>query len=68
VVFHPRIDRFRERQLLNVLPVDERCFGKWNRNVYLPDEGRGGEQEDDGAAFLLPYWMARYHGFIAENE
>ncbi|MEA3365788.1 MAG: hypothetical protein U9Q79_09135, partial [Candidatus Hydrogenedentes bacterium] len=68
VVFHPRLDRFGDRQLLNVLPADERCFGKWNRNVYLPDEGKGGEREDDGAAFLLPYWMARYHGFIAEKE
>ncbi|MFO7974294.1 MAG: two-component regulator propeller domain-containing protein [Candidatus Hydrogenedentota bacterium] len=68
IVFHPRLDRFGERQLLHVLPADERNFAKWNRNVYLPDEGKGGEREDDGAAFLLPYWMARYHGFIAEKE
>lgn len=68
VVFDPRVDRFGKRQLLNVLPADERSFDKWNRNVYLPDEGRGGEREDDGAAYLLPYWMARYHGFIEEGS
>ncbi|MCP4644571.1 MAG: hypothetical protein GY851_29270 [bacterium] len=66
VVFHPRVDRFDKPQLLRVLPADERTFGKWNRNPYIPDEGGDGRHEDDGAAYLLPYWMGRYHGFIAE--
>ncbi len=68
VVFDPRVDRFGKPQLLSVLPVDERSFAKWNRNVYLPDGGSNGTREDDGVAYLLPYWMARYHGFIAEKE
>ncbi len=66
VVFDPRIDRFGRRQLLEVLPADEREFAKWNRNPYMPDGGGDGRIEDDGAAYLLPYWMGRYHGFIDE--
>lgn len=67
VIFDPRVDRFGDRQLMSVLPVDERGFDRWNRNLYLPDFGKGGDYEDAGAAYLLPYWMARYHGFIEER-
>ncbi len=67
VVFAPGVDRFGERQLVTVLPADERDFEKWNRNPYLPSEGGDGRVEDDGAAYLLPYWMGRFHGFIAEK-
>ena len=28
------------------------------------DGGNGGRGEDDGAFFLLPYWMARYHKLL----
>ena len=66
VVFEPRSDRFARRQLAHVLPADERNFQKWNSNPYVPDSGGDGRHEDDGAAYLLPYWMARYHGFVAE--
>ena len=67
VVFDPRADRFDRRQLLEVLPVDERDFAKWNSNPYVPDGGGDGREEDDGAAYLLRYWLGRYHGFIAEG-
>ena len=66
VVFDPRVDRFGKRQLLHVLPADERGAGKWNGNPYVPDVGGSGREEDDGASYLLPYWMGRYHGFLAE--
>lgn len=66
VVFEMRSDRFGRRQLAHVLPADERNVEKWNQNPYVPDSGGDGRHEDDGAAYLLPYWMARYHGFIAE--
>ena len=66
VTFNPRVDRFKHRQLSAVLPADERVFQKWNGNPYLPDGGGDGRHEDDGAAYLLPYWMARYHGFITD--
>lgn len=65
VVFDPRADRFGCSQLLRVLPADERDFDKWNGNPYIADGGGQGLVEDDGAAYLLPYWMARFHGFLS---
>jgi hypothetical protein len=66
VAFDMRSDRFAHRQLAHVLPADERNIQKWNQNPYVADSGGDGAHEDDGAAWLLPYWMGRYHGFIAE--
>jgi hypothetical protein len=62
-----RPNRFGKPVLTRVVPADERVFQKWNGDPYTPDDGGDGRVEDDGAAFLLPYWMARYHGFIAES-
>jgi len=67
ITFAPRPDRFDKAQLTYVLPADERHFDRWNDNPYLPDDGGDGTVEDNGSAWLLPYWMARYHGFIAES-
>ncbi len=66
VVFDPRVDRFGKAQLITVLPADERQFDRWNGNVYLADGNRSDNRVDAGADYLLPYWMGRYHGFIAE--
>ena len=41
-------------------------MSKWNGNPYSVDGGSGGRTEDDGAYFLLPYWMGRYHKLISE--
>lgn len=68
VMFAPEPNRFGRPVLTRVLPADERCFKKWNADPYRPDEDGDGRLEDDGAAYLLPYWMARYHGFIRETE
>jgi len=68
VVFDSRQNRFDERVITRVLPADERCFAKWNSDPYVPDEGADGRNEDDGAAYLLPYWMGRCHGFITEPQ
>lgn len=68
LIFDPRVDRFGKKQLLTVLPGDERCFDRWNGNPYLPDDGSTGRHEDAGADYLLPYWMGRFHGFIAEAK
>ena len=57
-------DRFRQPQLTEVLAPDERPVSKWNGNPYHPDGGGDGFGEDDGAFFLLPYWMGRHHGWI----
>jgi hypothetical protein len=47
-----------------VLPYDELPIMKWNGNPYRLDGGNGGRSEDDGAYFLLPYWMGRYHKLL----
>ena len=60
----PLSDRFKRRQALVVLPYDELPMSKWNGNPYTLDGGNGGRSEDDGAYFLLPYWMGRFHGLI----
>ena len=59
-------DRFDRRQALIVLPYDELPMSKWNGNPYGLTGGNGGRSEDDGAYFLLPYWMGRYHKLIGE--
>src|SRR5436190_1984854 len=58
-------DRHGRREALTLLPPDERPVTKWNANPFVVDGGDGGRSEDDGAAFLLPYWMGRYHGFVS---
>lgn len=59
-------DRFRKPQSVLPLPPDERAIMKWNGNPYALDGGGNGTHEDDGAFFLLPYWMGRYYQFIQE--
>ena len=63
-----KMGRFEERQATEVIKPHERGMLKWNGNPYRMDDGRGGRSEDDGAFFLLPYWMGRYHGFIKERQ
>jgi hypothetical protein len=57
-------DRFNRREAVTLLPPDERPVMKWNGNPFVVDGGGDGHGEDDGGAFLLPYWMGRYHKFI----
>ncbi len=57
-------DRFGRRESTVLLPPDERPTMRWNANPFVVDGGRGGRSEDDGAAFLLPYWLGRYHKFL----
>jgi len=49
-----------------VLPVDERFVGHWNHDPWQLDEGGGGGEVADGAAFLLPYYMGLYHRYILQ--
>lgn len=62
----PENDRFGRAQTTRLLPPDERGVHKWNANPFVVEGGREGRAEEDGAAFLLPYWLGRYHGFIGE--
>jgi hypothetical protein len=66
VPIDPMTDRFERGQSLSVLPYDELPMSKWNGNPYRLDGGDGGQSEDDGAYFLLPYWMGRYHKVLSE--
>jgi len=60
-------DRFGKAQAVRPVPTPERGISKWNSNTYIYDSGSNGSGEDDGAYFLLPYWMGRYHGFFIEK-
>lgn len=55
------VDRFGKPQSTVLLPPDERPVMKWNSNPFVVDGGRNGRGEDDGAFFLLPYWLGRAH-------
>jgi len=57
-------DRFNQAQSKTLLPPDERPVMKWNTNPFVVDGGNGGQSEDDGGFFLLPYWMGRYLGML----
>lgn len=53
-----------EKQSMKVIPPDERCTSKWNENPFALDCNDGGASEDDGAFFLLPYWLGRYYKLL----
>jgi hypothetical protein len=55
-------DRFKTRQTTTWIRPDERPVMKWNGNPFVVNGGNGGRSEDDGAIFLLPYWLGRYWG------
>lgn len=63
VIHHRYPDRFDQTQLATLLPPDERRIQRWNGNPYRVDGGSGAAALDP-AAWLLPYWMARYHGLF----
>ena len=58
-------DRFSRPQSKQLLPADERPVMRWNGNPFRIDGGNNGASEDDGAYFLLPYWMGRYHKLLS---
>jgi hypothetical protein len=60
VTLEPATDRFSRPQIKELLAPDERAVEKWNSNPFIPDGGKDGRSEDDGAYFLLPYWMGRH--------
>lgn len=59
LVWDKDLDRADHRQTTVLIPADERPVMKWNGNPFVVDGG-GGKSSDDGAFFLLPYWMGRY--------
>lgn len=68
ITLDTRRGRFGEWQSVEVLPYSERPIMRWNGNPYRLDGGDPlGREEDDGTAFLLPYWMGIYHRIIQEE-
>jgi len=72
VVVRPQSNRFGLPQSVRALPPNERAVMKWNGDPFelgsrALDGGDGGRSEDDGAFFLLPYWMGRYYSLIGAS-
>jgi len=67
IAWAPAGDRFGQREVITLLAPDERPVMRWNSNPFVVDGGDAGAREDDGAAFLLPYWLGRYHGMLKEK-
>ncbi len=67
VIVSPEPGRHGEGQCATVLPYSENAMTKWNGNPYSLRRKTQGLGEDDGAAYLLPYWMARFHMLIEEG-
>lgn len=61
-------DRAHQKQARTLLPADERPVMKWNGNPFVVDGGNGGYSEDDGAMFLLPYWMGRFLNIVPASR
>lgn len=68
VMLNPLPSRQRQPLLVTPLKIDERNPHKWNHDPFVSDEGNDGKTEEDGASWLLPYWMAVYHKLIIEEE
>ncbi len=49
------------------LPLDERFVDKWNHDPWRLASGGDGRLLADGTSFLLPYYLARWAGFLAEE-
>ena len=60
--------RGTEQFLTNTLPLEEQRVMRWNGSPFEPDHGGDGQSEEDGIAFLLPYWMGVYYGFIHATD
>ena len=49
-----------------VVPIDESFVQHWNYDPWRLDGNGNGQSLADGAAFLLPYYLGRYHRFLAD--
>jgi len=52
------------RLMSKPLPAPERIHYDWTRNPYIPDFNGSGHNLRYPTSFILPYWMARYHGLL----
>lgn len=54
------------RDIDRALPMGERRLMRWNGSSWEADGGGNGSGEEDGGAWLLAYWLGRYHKIIQE--
>jgi hypothetical protein len=64
IIYDKSPDRFGRRQLVLVLSPMERPVYRWNSNPFIADGGGDGSLEEDGSAWLIAYWLGRYHGLL----
>lgn len=64
VALRPNQDRHSRREMVHLLPPDERGVHKHNSSPFYVDDGGNGHSEETPTFWLLPYWMGRYHHFI----
>lgn len=60
-----RFPEMEKHQTARLLPPSEIGYSRTDQNPWLAVQGDGGHTESDGVFWLLPYWMGRYHGFVA---
>lgn len=58
-------NRRDRRDIVNLLPYDEIAFYRWNADPFEYHQGGNGLNLAEPTAFLLPYWLGRYHNFIS---
>jgi len=64
IVASPEPDRFGNPQFLHMPPYTEVRTMRWSFDMYRMDVDAEGRSEACATFWLLPYWMARYHGMI----
>jgi len=65
IVLDSSVDRFGRTQSIQVLPANERNQYRWNSNPHeLDSTWPGATSEGDPGAWLLAFWMAKFHGLV----
>ncbi len=59
---------FRNQTTKEVLPPDELRISRHNANRFTLDGGNEASEYSAGDIWLLPYWMGRYLGVIADSQ
>ena len=49
-----------------VVPIDERYVNHWNHDPWRLDQAGDGRTLGDGAAYLLPYYLGLWKGYVKE--
>jgi len=73
IIFDRAVNRFGQTgtdswHSRSPLPANERAQGRWNADAWDVSDSGDGMVEMDPGAFLLPYWLGRYYGYIGDND